>query len=366
MNKVLLLSLAAAICFGASAQLKIEKGGYAVFGKNTGITFVNPTFGTTKYTPTPVDTLANATFLGHGPYNGGGYIAFGPAGGVKIGEVEGGTTAQTTQQMLLSAPRGFIAEAGDELLFACARGTYTGFSSFRSYLEMRAPSFIVDSDSRLKSNISTLKDSFEGLYSITPVSYTLNTTVVETEKAQKLSAEDTMKKLSPVEPDSRTRFGFIAQEVQTVFPDLVVEDEDGVLGIDYIGFIPVLVDAVKSLRAEVAEQKKVIESLTTPQRRNAPTAGISELTDDTPALGQNRPNPFTTTTNIECLIPESVANAALYIYDLQGKQLRNITITDRGATTLTIEADKMDAGMYIYSLILDGAEIDSKRFIVSK
>ena len=244
----------------------------------------------------------------------------------------------------------------------------TVIAPFTFYTDVRANSFIVDSDSRLKANIATLEESVNGLASITPVSYTLTSSVVESVKAQKLSesAEDEQAPVNPASPDSRTRYGFLAQEVQKVFPDLVIEDEDGTLGIDYIGFIPIMVDALNTLQAKVEEQEKVIAALSSPQRRNAPTAGISELTDDTPALGQNRPNPFTTTTNIECVIPESVANAALYIYDLQGKQLRNITITDRGTATLTIEADKMDAGMYIYSLILDGAEIDSKRFIVSK
>lgn len=244
----------------------------------------------------------------------------------------------------------------------------TTISPFIFYTDVRANSFIVDSDSRLKSNIATLEESSNGLASITPVSYTLTSSVVESAKAMKLSdnASEAPAPVNPATPDNRTRYGFLAQEVQKVFPDLVIEDEDGTLGIDYIGFIPIMVDALNTLQAKVEEQEKIIESLSAPQRRNAPTAGVNELNDYTPALGQNRPNPFTTSTQIDCVIPEGTANASLYVYDLQGKQLRNIAITDRGAVTLTLEANKMDAGMYIYSLIVDGTEIDSKRFIVSK
>ena len=36
-----------------------------------------------------------------------------------------------------------------------------------------------------------------------------------------------------MEPDSRTRFGFIAREVKEVLPELVVEDENGYLSADY-------------------------------------------------------------------------------------------------------------------------------------
>ena len=61
--------------------------------------------------------------------------------------------------------------------------------------------------------------------------------------------------------------------MKEIFPDLVCEDEDGYLSVDYIGFIPILVDAVKSLKAEVEEQKSVIESLTAREKRSAARPG---------------------------------------------------------------------------------------------
>jgi len=48
--------------------------------------------------------------------------------------------------------------------------------------------------------------------------------------------------------------GYIAQEVQDVFPDLVEEMEDGRLGVNYMGFSPLAVQAIK-------EQQKIIEGL---------------------------------------------------------------------------------------------------------
>ncbi len=51
----------------------------------------------------------------------------------------------------------------------------------------------------------------------------------------------------------RARAGFIAQEVREVAPQLVSEDQDGLLGVDMMGIIPYLVAEVKGLRAELEE-----------------------------------------------------------------------------------------------------------------
>ncbi|MCC7331265.1 MAG: tail fiber domain-containing protein [Flavobacteriales bacterium] len=45
--------------------------------------------------------------------------------------------------------------------------------------------------------------------------------------------------------DNRKHFGFIAQEVKEIFPELVYEDDERYLGIDYIGFIPILIEQIK-------------------------------------------------------------------------------------------------------------------------
>lgn len=55
--------------------------------------------------------------------------------------------------------------------------------------------------------------------------------------------------------------GFVAQEVQKIFPELVRTDDNGFLSVDYTGFVPHLVEAVKDLKAEndaLQEQMRAI------------------------------------------------------------------------------------------------------------
>jgi hypothetical protein len=55
--------------------------------------------------------------------------------------------------------------------------------------------------------------------------------------------------------------GFIAQEVQEVFPELVKTDDEGMLSVDYIGMIPHLVESIKTLNDLVKKQEQRIQVL---------------------------------------------------------------------------------------------------------
>lgn len=58
-------------------------------------------------------------------------------------------------------------------------------------------------------------------------------------------------------------FGLIAQEVQEIFPNLVYEDGKGCLSINYTELIPVLIQSVQALSAEVTELKAQVKKLQT-------------------------------------------------------------------------------------------------------
>lgn len=237
-------------------------------------------------------------------------------------------------------------------------------STFSFTTPVSSQSFLTSSDMRLKQNVETLSESVRWLEDINPVSYQLTGRSIYASDDDTLSKDS---KLTASNSDERTQFGFIAQEVREIFPNLVVEDEDGMLAIDYTGFIPLLVDAVKDLSAKVKEQESVISELSSilsPNMLPSSTATIDLLNRF--ELKQNKPNPFNTTTQIECLLPENVTNALIYVFDLQGSQVLCIPIAERGTATVQIEASSLRPGMYIYSLIADGKEIDSKRMIITE
>jgi hypothetical protein len=90
----------------------------------------------------------------------------------------------------------------------------------------------------------------------------------------------------------------------------------------------------------------------------------SQMQDGT-ILFQNTPNPFSSNTEISCYIPEMLNNAFIYVYNLQGVQLKSFPVT-QGLNKVIIYASELPAGMYLYTLVVDNVIIDTKRMILTK
>jgi trimeric autotransporter adhesin len=65
-------------------------------------------------------------------------------------------------------------------------------------------------------------------------------------------------------------------------------------------------------------------------------------------------------------LPEVTRQASVIIYNLEGKQLKNIKVNDRGAAAVKISGSEFNPGMYLYALVADGKVVDTKRLILTK
>ena len=161
-----------------------------------------------------------------------------------------------------------------------------------------------------------------------------------------------------------THYGLNAEELKEIFPELVYEDNDGHVSINYIEMVPLLVQSIKELNAKIEElQGNDIKKATS---RSAAVTSIEGTEADLFSVAQNEPNPFTESTTIKLSIPKKTQNAALMIYDMSGKQLKQININERGKTSVNITSEGLAAGMYLYSLIADGKVVNTKRMILTK
>lgn len=337
--------LSVALSFGLQAQLTVLEGGQTLLG-NLDETSVPATPSTLNICDRLLETSGGVMKKDIGS------ISLGKGRVAVISGGEGGLTLQS--------PQSFSLMLGSSLVNSALSASSSNRTFNFSY-DVKAPSFLTTSDARLKQNVESLSEVIKSLADITPVSYNL------TEPAEKESS-GTMEKDSKLEEkaqtDRRVHFGFIAQEVQNIYPNLVVEDEEGMLSLDYVGFIPLLVGAYKELSLRVREQEEIISQLTGSNPSMQPS-GVNPLVNETSVLKQNKPNPFNMTTCIECTLPSKISVAFLLIYDLQGKQLKRIDIRERGNVSTMLEASSFSPGMYIYSLIADGVEVDSKRMIIT-
>jgi hypothetical protein len=213
-----------------------------------------------------------------------------------------------------------------------------------------AQAVLLTSDRRLKENFRTIDKPLEKILKIEGLKYDFIGKQTDTIK----DAKEKNKQLKL----EKNRLGFIAQDLINVVPEAVFyfEDEDRYY-IDYNAVIPVLVEAIKELNTEIETLKN------TPKQKSATIGGEN---GEPATLNQNIPNPFSENTTINMYLPNTVSRATLYIYNMQGEQIKYIAVNERGNTSVTIEGHALKAGMYLYTLIADGKEVDTKKMILTK
>jgi hypothetical protein len=80
-------------------------------------------------------------------------------------------------------------------------------------------------------------------------------------------------------------------------------------------------------------------------------------------LNQNVPNPFAESTVITYNIPAFFRHAQIVFSTITGEIIRTLEIKTAGKGQINVYADNISAGMYTYSLIIDGKRIDTKKMI---
>jgi hypothetical protein len=83
-------------------------------------------------------------------------------------------------------------------------------------------------------------------------------------------------------------------------------------------------------------------------------------------LYQNNPNPFSVSTTINYYLDNNASNASILIFDMQGTLLKTVTLSNTGKGSIVISGGELNAGMYMYSLVANGKEVDTKRMILTK
>ena len=165
--------------------------------------------------------------------------------------------------------------------------------------------------------------------------------------------------LSPIQ------YGLDADQFKAVYPELVYEDANGNVSINYVEMVPLLVQSINELSAKVAELEG-----TAPKKvkTKAATAAIEDNVSDIDMvrMDQNKPNPFSESTVITLNIPTEAQTTSIFIYDMSGKQVQSLPISERGETNITVYAGDLAAGMYIYTLVVDGKVSVTRRMIVEQ
>ncbi len=225
--------------------------------------------------------------------------------------------------------------------------------------------WLVTSDARLKTNISDFNDGLSVLQKIHPVRFNYN------------GAAGTQQGVDAI--------GTIAQDLQQVAPYMVKSwaytDAEGkstdYLGVEYHALFFVLTNSVKelavqndqlradnaSLKMDVSEMKKEIAVLQ--EKEGIMHSDVKISQEIKASLGEIVPNPFSQKAMVSFSLPSDATDVQVQITNGAGKVVKSYAVSS-DATQLVINANKLTAGVYQYSLVVNGRIAETKQMVVVK
>lgn len=380
----LLIVFITCLCFTSNAQLKLLQNGRVQVG--------------TIRTDPSEDPLNVTTMQIYGPFGGarsGSKLTFGDFGQVKnqswnvfIGEYG----SDDTDQLWLHGKLGVYLTSNGQASNVVAYYDPAINSNFVFNTNLRVNGINITSDARLKENVQSLQNPLSLLDKVSGVTYNYklseiskyrepddskfstanpsknninsqaltDAASIEKENKDKLIQNEIDRK--DAEDAARTRIGFLAQDVQKVLPELVQTDENGVMSIDYIGFIPLIVESLKEMQQTIQAQQDEIDHL----QSLLPVEGKSQLrstsTNNIVIEGAKLYN--RAGASVSYTLPSAFANAYLQVFDITGRMIKKVTLTTPN-DIVKINPTEIGIGTFIYALYVDGQKADTLKKIVN-
>ncbi|WP_278623505.1 tail fiber domain-containing protein [Parabacteroides gordonii] len=381
-KKIYLLTvLITCLCFTSNAQLRLLQNGRVQVG-------------TLRTDPTedPLNVTTMQVFGPYGDMRSGSKLTFGDFGqypnqgwNVFIGEYG----SDDTDQLWLHGKRGIYLTTSGQANNIVAYYAPASNSNFIFNTNLRVNGVNITSDARLKENVQTLQNPLNIVSQLNGVSYNYKLSEInkyreqdaskftETQNMQNSASVSSNAALTGKENDdklyqnavdrkeaedaSRKRIGFLAQDIEKVLPELVQTDENGIKSIDYIGFIPLIVESLKEMQQTIQAQQNEIDILQSLLPEESKSLLRSTSTDNIVIEGAKLYN--RAGSSVSYTLPSTFANAYLQVFDIAGRMLKKITLTTAN-DIVEINPTEIGLGTFIYVLYVDGQKADTlKKFV---
>lgn len=261
----------------------------------------------------------------------------------------------------------WITIAGNKhTFFATTMGTVYGMSYLKA------------SDVNIKENVNEVTNALSLITQLRGVSYDY--------KPASFCGDSCTSDMLQVAATDRMHYGFISQEVEAVIPNIVADVETGIghttKALDYDEIIPLLVEAIKEQQNQIVLLTAQIDICC--NNLNPAFQHMEDSINETSSFGkrslknattkkqlgailyQNNPNPFTQETTIRYNTPANCTNSSIRVYNLSGSELQAYPLTQSGEGSIKVDGSKLGAGSYLYTLICNGKEVDTKKMILTR
>lgn len=387
MKQYRILMLLCAVMLGilpAFGQMKVERSGKVLVGSSDTSMFDWDNVLTMSIRGKAVGNYAGSK-LAFGDFNRRSRQGW----NVFVGEY--GTT--DTDQLWLHGKNGIIFTNNNAMRPLAQIGSLEG-GGWQSLFTttLNAPRYLQTANDAEKEEVARLEECLSKVLQLGGIAYTTHTsmgmTLQQVDSLLSVSGLSAKEEASLREYRSMVEegvkgdrcYGFLTSEVKKHFPDLVVEDKAGNSYVDYNGLLAVVVQALN-------EQQRTIEKLYakvadccgqgisyrngdnggTESKSGGQKGGNGDIDDGTtPILYQNSPNPFTDRTEIRYYVPQGATTTTIYLFTISGTLLQSYPTATMGNGSISIGAETLSAGMYVYSMVVDGQIVDTHRMILTE
>jgi len=252
------------------------------------------------------------------------------------------------------------------------------------------------SDKKLKTNIKEFNSAMDIINKLKPRQY-------------EFRHDGTYEKMNL---PTGNHYGLIAQDVETVLPQIVKETEfnagrsvveqlnvaisddnaakklapakptelakpnpakkDEIINfkaVNYIELIPIMIKAMQETNAANQEKDRQIADLQNQinELKSMILSGnnSSSITSSSGYLKQNIPNPAANATVISYYLPENITHAQIKVTDMKGSVLK-VYSAAAGAGQVNIRSGELVAGVYNYTLYANDKKLDTKQMVIMK
>lgn len=236
--------------------------------------------------------------------------------------------------------------------------------------EVWASTSFTTSDQTLKENILPVENALAKILQLNGVTYNYIRKGLQPDAI----ANTTISSTPP-----RRELGLIAQDVEAIVPEVVETNDIGVKGIAYSNLVSLLIEGMKEQNEKINQLEQDLNDCCSKKNSERQQNGSIENAlnmdkkqpelhnaENAATLFQNKPNPFNSQTVVEYFIPINSKQSSILIFDMQGKLMKTIVLEQKEKGSITIDANSLYPGMYLYSLVVDNKEVDTKRMIITQ
>jgi hypothetical protein len=165
--------------------------------------------------------------------------------------------------------------------------------------------------------------------------------------------------------------GLIAQAVERVVPEVVTTNSNGLKTIAYSNMVGLLVEAIKDEDNKVNALQKKLDSCIEATKRISLNQNKKDNRNESDTSNQARLYPCSACPVdqqmvFHCYVPLKTKNARLMVFDMNGGLKKAITINGKSNQMINVNKGELVPGMYYYSLMIDGNEVDTKKVIMTQ